>query len=73
MTREELYAHGYTLSCAAWGVYVYRTIDGSPEPSEAPVDIVATILFEKPLNVAEACARGWEAAMVHFVKQRLTT
>jgi len=72
MTADELYAKGYTLRFAAWGVSVYRTIDGSPEPSDEAVECVKQVHFERPLREDEAVVRGWEAATADYVMRRLT-
>ena len=72
MTPDELYAKGYSLEWAAWGVDVYRTVDGSAEPSPSAVKRVAHVRFEAPLQEAEACTRGWAAATADFVAQRLS-
>lgn len=71
MTSDELYAKGYSLEWSIWGVTVYRTIDGSAEPSVAAVERTAVVNFETPLKETEAAARGWEAAAADFVKRRL--
>lgn len=71
MTPSELLAKGYSLEWAAWGVSVYRTTDGSPATGNAPVNQVAAIHFQQPLQKDEACARGWDAARIDFVKRRL--
>lgn len=73
MTSDELYAKGYSVTLAAWGVSVYRTLDGSPGDSEAAVECVKQIHFDRPLQEAEVAAIGWEAAQVDLVIRRLTT
>lgn len=71
MTPDELYAKGYSLTWASWGVSVYRTVDGSPEPSASSVECVKQVHFDRALREDEAAARGWEAATVDFVQRRL--
>lgn len=72
MTGDELYALGYSLQYAPWGVSVYRTINGEAEPSDAAVEGVATIHFpDGPVSDAEAIRRGWEFAAANFVQRRL--
>ena len=71
MTLDELYAKGYSLEWQAWGVTVYRTIDGSPEPSDTAVMWISARQFATPLNETEACKCGWEAAEADFVMRRL--
>lgn len=72
MTPDELYAHGYSLEYAMWGVSVYRTVDGSHGASDAAVQGVKTIQFGEPMLAEKAQQLGWEAAQVDLVKRRLS-
>lgn len=70
MTSDELYALGYALQTATWGV---RVILEDPDHMNEDYDAIATwvVGFGEPLTTAEAEKRGWEAAQADFVKRRL--
>jgi hypothetical protein len=68
MTPDELYAKGYSLEYATWGVTIYR--EDRDHPDDDPY-FVGTVHFNHPHSTAEAQQRGWEAAEVDFVKRRL--